>query len=68
MSTMFTLIITMAHIKFLGLPLIVLSLILFVTGSLPDREGNEIANAFRWVVWPATFLWFAFIFCRGMWL
>ena len=61
-----TITITMAWLKWAGLPLFILAVICLFGGNLPDHYGNPTLNGLRWIVWPLFLIWLVFIFVHGL--
>ena len=40
-----------------GLGLLILSVIAFFAGTLPDNPESPIGDMMRWIVWPVFIVW-----------
>jgi hypothetical protein len=58
------------YMKWLGFILFLLALLGLIFGTPPDGAGDDEAewwgNGLRWFSWPLFFIWFFWIFIRGL--
>ena len=63
---MFTIVLTWKALPWIGLVLLVLSVVAFFSGTLPDNDYKPKGDAMRWVVWPLFIVWVVVVFIRGL--